>query len=584
MIAAIVIVVLAVFAAAYLLYGRFLSRQVKLDDTCPTPAVQINDGVDFVPARASLLLGQHFSAIAAAGPIVGPILAGLYYGWLPALLWIVLGAIFIGGVHDFSSLVASVRHRGASIAQVVRQNMSRPSYLLFLSFIWVALVYVIIAFADLTANTFKTAISGEAFGPAVAASSILYLLAGVLMGVLLYKFRAPLLPTTLIFVPLVLLIVWLGPNLPAPILNALGGLSAKQWDMILLGYCFLASVLPMWLLLQPRGYLGGWLLYLTLAVGLVGALGGEAISSILGLGPAQAVALTYPAFGSGQPAPLPGGLVPGMLPFLFITVACGACSGFHGIVSSGTTSKQLARETDARRVGYGAMLLEGMVAVLALTTVMVLPAGKQGKPDILYAEGIARYLGLFGLPTKVGLAFALLAFSTFIYDTLDVCTRLARYIFQELTGLKGLIGGFLATAATLAVPLAFFLLVEKADAWRVAWNIFGASNQLLASLTLMAVAVWLAATGRKTIYVTIPMAFMMVMALWSLAVQAWPLVRGLLSGQAVDADVVIVGVAGIVLLSLSLLLLVEAARFLISRRKANPPKSPQTLESATVEK
>jgi len=565
MIALIVLGSLVVFAAAYMFYGGFLSRQVKLDNSRVTPAVEINDGVDFVPAKANLLMGQHFSAIAAAGPIVGPVAAGLVYGWVPALMWIILGSIFIGGVHDFSSLVASIRHRGASIAQVVRENMSRTSYILFLCFIWLTLVYVIIAFADLTANTFRTTVKGEAFGPGVAASSALYLLAGVVMGLLL-KLRAPLKLTTAIFVPLVLFIVWLGPNMPSVVLEALASLSAKQWDMILLGYCFLASVLPMWLLLQPRGYLGGWLLYLMLAAGLIGALGGEAISWIMNLPAEKTIALTYPAFGSGAAKPLTGGVVPLMWPFLFITVACGACSGFHGIVSSGTTSKQLACETDARKVGYGAMLLEGLVAVLALTTVMILPKGTTGNPDMLYAEGIARYLGLLGLPVKTGLAFALLAFSTFVYDTLDVCTRLARYIFQELAGLKGVIGGLVATAVTLLAPLGFFLLVDRADAWRVAWNIFGASNQLLASLTLMAVAVWLAATGRRVFYVVIPMLFMMAMAMWSLAVQVWPFVIRLIAQSTMDSNLMIVGVAGLILLSLSVLLLAEAVRFLMGKR------------------
>ncbi len=563
MIACIVVGVVVVFLLAYRFYGRFLGRQLGLDDSRPTPACVVNDGVDYIPTPAGLLLGQHFSAIAAAGPIVGPVLAGLSYGWLPTLLWVVLGAVFIGGVHDFTSLVASVRHRAASIGEIVRTHMSRTSYVLFLLFIWFCLIYVIVAFTDVTAQTFRTVSGGEAYGPGVAASSILYLLAGVAMGVLLYKFKVRLWLATVVFLPLVLFIVWLGPNLPASWLEALAGVSGKQWDAILLGYCFVASVIPMWLLLQPRGYLGGWLLYLTVAVGLVGALSGR-------------FGIRYDAVVSQEPGGLFGGLLP-MMPFLFITVACGACSGFHGVVSSGTTSKQLARETDARRIGYGAMLLEGLVAVLALATVMALAPGdvesaRREGPNLIYAGGIANYLAMFGLPRHVGLGFALLAFSTFVYDTLDVCTRLARYILQELFGARGVLGGFVATAVTLAIPLAFLLLIRREQAWRLAWNIFGASNQLLASLTLMAVAVWLMHTGRRALFAVLPMGFMMVMALWSLVIQCWPFWKAagarLGGGPALVGDTTVVGVAGTVLLALSLWLIVEAARVL---RRGRPP-------------
>ena len=558
MTASVVVAAILAFALAYRLYGRFLSRQLRLDDARPTPAVRINDGVDYVPARPSLLLGQHFSAIAAAGPIVGPILAGMSYGWLPTLLWIVLGTIFIGGVHDFTSLAASIRHNAASIGEVVRVNMSRTSQVLFLLFVWLCLIYVVIAFSDVTAQTFRAVSGAEAYGPAVAASSVLYLLAGVAMGLLLYKAKVRLWLATLVFVPAVLAIVWLGPHLPAPLLEALSAVSAKQWDAVLLAYCFVASLIPMWLLLQPRGYLGGWLLYLSVAAGLMGALSGR-------------FGIQAPAVVDQGPSGLFGGLLP-MMPFLFITVACGACSGFHGIVSTGTTSKQLAKETDARRIGYGAMLLEGLVAVLALATVMMMgseetAAARKSGPNMIYAEGIARYLGLLGVDHRLAMSFALLAFSTFVYDTLDVATRLGRYIFQELAGLKGRWGAIAATAATLLGPLAFLMLIRREQAWRVAWNIFGASNQLLASLTLLALSVWLASTGRRVYYVVIPMAFMMAMAIWSLALQCWPFWTGLVRGGLVS-DTAIIGMAGTLLLALSLWLIAEAARIVLRRRIA----------------
>lgn len=554
MIGCVVFGAIFIFIIAYLFYGRFLVREMELDNSRKTPAEEINDGVDFVPAKPSLLLGQHFSAIAAAGPIVGPILAGIWFGWLPALLWIVFGAIFIGGVHDFSSLVVSVKNKAASIGEIVKQNMSRTSHILFLTFVWFALIYVIIAFTDITAHTFKTVMQEMAFGPGVAASSILYLLLGLLMGVLLYKFKMKLWLATIIFLPLVLFVVWLGPRLPAQLLNFFGNISVKQWDVFLLIYCFLASVIPVWLLLQPRGYLGGWLLYLVVIIGLIGALFGG-------------LKIEYPAFNTvGLKSLVNGKLI---FPILFITVACGACSGFHGIVSSGTTSKQLAKESDARIIGYGAMLMEGVVAVLALATLMRLPAGAEAlksDPNIIYADGLARYLGLVGVNFNVAFPFALLAFSTFVYDTLDVCTRLARYIFQEIIGWQTKAGIFFSGIITLLLPF-LFLIFTKEKGYLVAWPIFGTSNQLLASLILLAVSVWLIKNGKKAIYVILPMFFMLVMTLWSLILQILPFFNVLSGRIPGKPDILISGICGIILFALSGLLVWEAVRVLVIEPK-----------------
>lgn len=547
MIVTVVLICMVIFFLGYRFYSRFVARDFKLNDAAVTPAVEINDGVDYVPAKASLLLGQHFSAIAGAGPIVGTILAAIWFGWLPAILWILLGSIFIGGVHDFSSLIASVRHKACSIGQVVKEHMSPTSHLLFLIFMWLCLVYVIIAFTDITAQTFKTVANDTAFGPAVAASSILYLIAGMVMGVLLYKFRLNLTIATLIFLPIVLFIVWVGPRLPDGILSWFSYFSVKQWDVLLLIYCFFASIIPMWLLLQPRGYLGGWLLYLTIIICFFGAIFGG-------------FAIEYPAVNLARlKSSLNGKMV---FPILFITIACGACSGFHAIVSSGTTSKQIKKETDTLVIGYGAMLLEGLVAILAVATVMMLPIGSpmlKSDPNLIYANGIAKYLDLMGIGFNVAFPFALLAFSTFVYDTLDVATRLGRYIFQEIFGIKSRAGGVFATLATLLLPL-IFLMLTKEKGYLVAWPIFGASNQLLAALTLLAVSVWMKKTGKNAWIAIIPTIFMLIMTLWSLVLQVIPFIKTF--GQAVTTDVVISGVVGIVLLFLSIWLLIESARAL----------------------
>jgi carbon starvation protein len=553
MLVTVVLICILIFVLGYLFYGRFVAREFKLDDNTVTPSVKINDGVDYVPAKPALLIGQHFSAIAAAGPIVGPVLAAIWFGWLPAVLWIIFGAIFIGGVHDFSSMIVSVRHKAASIAEIVKYNMSPTSYMLFLIFIWLCLVYVIIAFTDITAQTFKTFTDNTAFGPAVAASSILYLAAGIIMGVLLYKFRLKLTIATIIFLPLVLFIVWIGPKLPEPILSLLSDIPVKQWDVFLLVYCFFASIIPVWLLLQPRGYLGGWLLYLTIIIGLIGAIFG-------GFG------IEYPAINlDGLRSSLNAKF---LFPILFITIACGACSGFHGIVSSGTTSKQISKESDTILVGYGAMLMEGLVAVLAIATVMMLPVGSpmlENDPNLVYANGIAQYMGLMGIGFNVAFPFALLAFSTFVYDTLDVSTRLGRYIFQEIFGIRSRIGAAFATFATLLLPL-IFMLSTKEKSYLVAWPIFGTSNQLLASLTLLAISVWMKKNGKNALIAIIPAIFMLIMTLWALVLQIIPFIKTF--GQAVSPDVIISGIFGIILLLLALWLVIESIRTLAPAQKS----------------
>ncbi|HEY8146281.1 MAG TPA: carbon starvation CstA family protein, partial [Kofleriaceae bacterium] len=336
-------VFLVVIALGYRLYGGLIARRYQLDPAAETPAVRKQDGVDFVPTRPFYLLGQHFSAIAAAGPIAGPIIACQQFGWLPCILWIGFGVVFIGAVHDFSALVASVRHEGKSIAEVVRANLGRHAWLAIMAFIWLALIYVIVAFVDLTAGAFASKpgemAPGFDRGGAVALASTLYLGLAVVMGIIDRTIKPPLWLQTIIFVPATLGVVWLGTEVSAVL-----QLGWTAWVLLILAYCFVASLTPVWALLQPRGYLGGFVLYLVLAVGVIGiSFGGFAI--------------VQPAF-KGVHA---GGNLGALFPFLFVTIACGACSGFHGLVCSGTTSKQIASEGHCRPVGFGAMLLEGFV-------------------------------------------------------------------------------------------------------------------------------------------------------------------------------------------------------------------------------
>lgn len=575
-----VVVFSAVFlSVAYRLYGPILVRLLKLDPQARTPAVELRDDVDYVPIEPKFLLSQHFSAIAAAGPIVGPILAGVMFGWLPALIWILLGSVFIGGVHDMTSLAASIRHKARSIAEVVRDHMSHRSFILFLSFVWIALVYIIVAFTDVTASSFvgeqKLDNGTIVTGGGIATSSLLYLALPIVMGLLLRYTKLSLGIATLIFIPLVGLAIWLGQKIPfdlATILHLSNAQAQKVWDVLLLAYCLVAAVVPMWLLLQPRGHLGGYFLYIALGGGMLGLV----LGSVFTRDGQVPLEIQYPAF-TGWTTDKGATL----LPILFITIACGACSGFHSLIASGTTSKQLRNETDAKSIGYGAMLLEAMVAIVSLCCVMIVarenPVLKDPKPNLIYALGIGNFLDFFGIPPMLGVSFALMAFTTFVYDTLDVCTRLGRYIIQELTGLRGSAGKWLGTGLTAGVPL-FFVLQPPAvvggkevPIWLTFWSLFGASNQLLAALTLLGVTVWLWRTRRAAwvwLVTGLPTVFMYTMSTWALVSMTLPKFFDSAGGFVAPRDPV--PWVGLVLMGLAAVMLVEAIRVIWGSRTSTP--------------
>jgi carbon starvation protein len=564
---------------AYVTYGPLVLRWLGVDPTRRTPAVEMEDGNDYVPAPAPVVLGGHFTAIAAAGPVVGPILAGLAFGWLPALLWIVIGSIFIGGVHDAGALFASIRHKAGSITQVVREHMTRPAYVTFLLFVWISLVYLVIAFADVTAASFAYFQSFEVLvdgkpqmfsinGGSVAVGATAYLLLSIVLGLLLRFTRTPWLLGVSAAVVAMAFTIWKAPAiadwLAAHGLSFMstagkdGGALTRGWDQALLVYCVVASITPMWLLLQPRGAIGATFLYATLAFGVAGTLVGGWSSS-------GSLAIRWPAFMGWTSST--GEM---LFPFLFITIACGACSGFHSIVATGTTSKQVRAERDVKPIGYGAMLLEAMVAVFALSCVMVLSSAPAGaKPDAIYARGIGNFMHLCGIPVQFAIGFGLLAFSSFVFDTLDVCTRLGRYVLQEMTGLKGLPGGVVATLLTLGGP-SLYLWAMPAGSFRTFWIIFGTSNQLLASLTLVGVAVWLWRTGRPVWFALAPAMFMIVTTATALIMNF----RGFLNKyQAAPQGALIVNMSiAAVLLLLGGLVVFEALR--VWRRSRHDPVPP----------
>jgi carbon starvation protein len=560
--------IITVLTLGYFSYGRVVAKNYSLDDTIDTPAVRRADGTDFVATKPFYLLGQHFSAIAAAGPIAGPIIAAQMFGWLPCVLWIGLGVVFIGAVHDFSALVASIRHDGESIAEVVRRQLGRRAWLLILSFIWLALIYVIVAFTDITASTFvgKTEeFEGGTFqfnpGGAVAAASVMYLGLSVLMGLIDKRWQPPLWLTTIIFVPATLVAVWLGTKVSTSFVLTVDN-PQTAWGLGILAYCFIASLLPVWILLQPRGYLGGFVLYLALGVGTIGLFFG-------GLRYPGEFDIKMPAFKTFDA----GGPFGGLFPFLFVTIACGACSGFHGLVCSGTTSKQISKESHTHAVGYGAMLLEAFVAIIALTTVITLaPNGPMPGPGKIYGDGVGRFMTVIvGKEHYLFAAtFGAMAFSTFVFDTLDVSTRLGRYVLQELfNARKRPWVGPVATAMTL-LPPAYFIATATPPgpgvrpAYMNFWTLFGTSNQLLASLTLLAITVWLYREKRRIWYTAIPTVFVMIVTVWALVAQIRHAFASLKTGGFVLNTTTMNGVVGIALVGMAVAILVEAGRVVMT--------------------
>ncbi|MCR4426754.1 MAG: carbon starvation protein A [Firmicutes bacterium] len=538
MLALLFILSVGLFVVAYLVYGPFLDRTMKIDDKNKTPAETLNDNQDYVPTNPSVLLGHHFSSIAGAGPVVGPITAANLFGWLPAYIWVVIGSIFVGGVHDYTSIVASIRHKGLSIGEVVREWIGERGKKLFLIFTWLALVLVVAVFAELAAQT----LSQES---AVGFSSTCYVFLAILFGLAIYRMKMPLWLATVIAVPLLYLALIAGEYWPW--LDQLFTVNISTWRLILLVYIFIASVLPVWVLLQPRDYLSSFLLYGSVIVGAIGMVFGKFDTTHLA------------AFKSFKAAN--GDL---LWPILFVTVACGAISGFHSLVGSGTTSKQIRKESDAKMIGYGGMLLEGVVATIAIGTVIIWSGwaapGSTFNPMGIYGAGLGRFAELIGIPAKLGTAFGLLALNSFILTSLDTATRLARYQLQELFNLKD---KYVATV--IGIVFAAYLIFFKSGntpMWSIIWPIFGSANQLVAGLALLAVSVWLIrGLGKNATFTLIPFVFMTVTTIASLIILVYnKLTR--------TPPVYVLGITGIVLIILAVWLVYEA--FVVLSKPAPP--------------
>lgn len=504
----ILIIAIAAFVVAYVTYGSWLAKQWGVDPKRETPAHTMEDGVDYVPAKSPVLLGHHFASIAGAGPINGPIQAAVF-GWVPVLLWIIIGGIFFGAVQDFSSIVVSIRHGGKSLGEVLEENVGHKCKVLFTIFAWLVLLLVIAAFADIVAGTFMgyTIVDGQkVFIPAngsVATASILFIPLAIVFGFFVYRKNAPLVVSTIAGVILLSVCIFIGLKFPIY-------MSKNFWLLFVFAYIVVASVTPVWILLQPRDYLNSFLLYFMMIAATIG---------ILGTNPTvQLAPLTSWKLANGQT----------LFPYLFITVACGAISGFHSLIGSGTTSKQLDNEKDAKMIGYGGMLIECFLAVIALIAVGALCADGNyaaiGTPPVVFATAIKQFFANLGFgETAANTTYTIvsLAISAFALTSLDTGTRLGRFMFQELftpqSGKeatpvqKTCSNMYVATIVTV-----IFGGVLCLGGYANIWPLFGACNQLVAVPCFLGVAVWLSKKGKNNKMLYFPMAFMLVACLSSL--------------------------------------------------------------------
>ena len=522
--AVVLIVSIAVLITGYCTYGKWLEKTWGVDPSRETPSHELEDGMDYVPAKAPVLMGHHFSSIAGAGPINGPIQAAVF-GWVPVLLWVLIGGLFFGGVHDFGALFASIRNKGQSIGEIIADTMGAKAKKLFLTFAYLTLILVVAAFASIVASTFGTtsAAGTPIEEPTLSANlstamiSMLFIVLAISFGILVYRKNVPVSIATLIGIVGIVAIVAIGLAWH-PV-----ALSYNVWMWLIGLYILVASVTPVWILLQPRDYLSSFLLYFMVLVSIVAIIG----ATVTGTGN-----LNMPAF-TGFTAPASNGLFTTgtMFPALFVTIACGAISGFHSLVSSGTTAKQINSEKDARPIGYGAMLIECVVAVVSICAVGYVwkdaSAAESAfkSPTVVFATGISQMLGSFTNTKLQSIMYQMLvlAVSVFCLTSLDTATRLARYMFQEFwlekgqtskdaTGYKKVLTNpYFATGITVVMGILLGM-----TGYTKIWPLFGAANQLLAALGLLAVCAWLGNVGRNNKMFYVPMVFMLAVTICSL--------------------------------------------------------------------
>ncbi|OOG69281.1 carbon starvation protein A [Algoriphagus sp. A40] len=486
--------------AAYRFYGAFVYKKFGLDDSRKAPSHLLRDGIDYEPSKPIVVLGHHFASIAGAGPIVGPIIA-VTFGWIPAVIWILVGGIFFGAVHDLGSMAASLRTEGKSIGVIIRNQIGVKGKQLFILFSFSTLILVIGVFSDIIAKTFIA-------NPGVGSASILFIFLAVAFGYLnrwVGNGKIAFTVITVIGVILMYYFVYLGTQIPFE-------LDYNFWILGLLGYAFLASVTPVSLLLQPRDYLNSYLLY------------GMMVAAVAG------VVIANPQIEMSSQVQMSSESLGYVFPVLFVTIACGAISGFHSLVASGTTSKQLDKESDAKVVGFGGMLIESFLAIISVGAVAILSREEYTTrldlegPVALFSNGIGGMISTLGISEPFAIGFVALTVSAFALTTLDTCTRLARFTLQEYfedmpQPAAQVVAKNRYLSTTIVVILSILLLAS--GEFNTLWPIFGSANQLLAALALLTIAVWLIRKNIPATFVMIPMFFMFTVTLASLGLFAW---------------------------------------------------------------
>ena len=560
----VLVVGIGILIAGYVFYGKWLAGQWGVDPKRKTPAFTEEDGVDYVPAKAPVLMGHHFSSIAGAGPINGAIQAAVF-GWVPVLLWVLIGGIFFGGVHDYGALFASLRHKGQSIGEVIADTMGSKAKKLFIVFAYLTLILVVAAFGSIVANTFKATytesgavdVAASSANATTAMISILFILIAIVFGFCVYRRNMPMGIASVVGVLAIVVIMAVGMNFH-PLY-----LSTKTWMWIVGLYIAIASVTPVWILLQPRDYLSSFLLYAMLSVAAFGVI------------------VAHPTFDSTFPAVTGfavdnGNGIQFMFPVLFTTVACGAISGFHSLVSSGTASKQIKNEKNMLPVSFGAMLMESMLAVIALIAVASFAKGEAAAQGLttqpqIFAGAIANFLSVIGLPHSLVFTLINLAVSAFAFTSLESVSRVGRLSFQEFfidddtdmdhlnPFMKVVTNKYFATIITLV--LAYFLTkVGYAEIW----PLFGSANQLLSVLALVACAVFLKKTKRQGCMLWIPMVFMMAVTFTALGMTIVKLTKAFLT-TGLDLGNTLQLIFAVLLLILGVLVAIQGVKKLLEK-------------------
>lgn len=566
-------VCLVILLCGYIFYGRWLVKQWGVGEgDRPTPAHTMNDGIDYVPAKAPVLMGHHFSSIAGAGPITGPIGAAMF-GWLPVTLWVLVGGIFFGGVHDFGALFASVRHNGQSIGEIISANMSKRAKQLFIIFSYLTLILVVAAFAAIVASTFGATIENGVVNEAksatkasVAMVSLLFIVVAIIFGFAVYRRHTSMVTSTILGVVAIALCMGIGMNFH-PLY-----FSTTTWMWIIGLYITIASVTPVWILLQPRDYLSSFLLYAMLIVAVVGIVGAHP-----DINPDLFPAYTGFAVDNGNG-------VQYIFPILFTTVACGAISGFHSLVSSGTTSKQLDKESDAKPIAYGGMLLECVLAVITLCAIAYArETGHTAGATDIFAGGIAAMIG--AIPGLEGMeqtmyTLLVLTYSAFCLTSLDTATRLARFMFQEFwmepgetpKDIKSGFKKFMVNPYFATILTVFLGVMLGMNGFMKIWGLFGAANQLLAGIGLLAVAAWLGNAGKNNKMFLFPMTFMMIVTICSLGLIVRNQVLIIMKGGADWGPYAQAGI-GALLIVLALELAVEGYHTIFNKKDGDSDAS-----------